>query len=188
MLPRYFTTLFAVVVLVSAVYAGEVAVWMSTEDMSRTLAPAASIPVVAKGAAPGLNGAVRIANLFRNGCRSYNSWVIMIDYDGNPNNGPFKTKRTAIQPRRDGTGVDYNFSYYGYGQFMKFIRRGAHRIGSTEGTRRVVNVAFQNPDGTIVLVVTNLDRSASPIQVVCNDQMFEAELPAKTLTTFAWHP
>ncbi len=141
-----------------------------------------------EGAAPGLNGAVRIANLFRNGCRSYNSWVIMIDYDGNPNNGPFKTKRTAIQPRRDGTGVDYNFSYYSYGQFMKFIQRGAHRIGSTEGTRRVVNVAFQNPDGTIVLVVTNLDRSASPIQVVYNDQMFEAELPAKTLTTFVWHP
>jgi len=71
---------------------------------------------------------------------------------------------------------------------MKFIQRGAHRIGSTEGTRRVVNVAFQNPDGTIVLVVTNLDRSVSPIEVTFNGRMFEAQLPAKTLTTFVWQP
>ncbi len=131
---------------------------------------------------------MRIVGLFRNGCRSYNSWVIMIDYDGNPNNGPFKTKRTTIQPKRDGTGVDYHFSYYTYGQFMKFIKRGAVRIASTEGNRRFANVAFENPDGELVLVVVNRGRSPVPVQVRCRDNAFSAEMPASAVATFVWRP
>ena len=50
-----------------------------------------------EGAVPGLKGTACIASLFRNGCHSYNSWGIMVDYDDDPNNGPFKTKRTAFQ-------------------------------------------------------------------------------------------
>ena len=141
-----------------------------------------------EGAAPGLNGASRIANLFRNGCRSYNSWVIMIDYEGNPNNGPFKTKRTAIQPRRDGQGVDYHFTYYSYGQFMKFLQRGARYLGSTEGTRRLTHAAFLNPDGRIVLVAVNLDREAAPVTIAWKNRRFDADIPAKTVATFVWQP
>lgn len=139
-----------------------------------------------EGSAPGLNGAMRIADLFRNGCHSYNSWVIMIDYDGKPNNGPFKTKRTCIQPKRDGSGVDYHFTYYSYGQFMKFIRRGAVRIGSTGGNRRFTNVAFQNANGETVLVVVNRGRSAVPLAVRCAGNAFTAEIPASAVVTFAW--
>ena len=139
-----------------------------------------------EGSAPGLNGAMRIASLFRNGCSSYNAWVIMIDYDGNPNNGPFKTKRTCIQPRRDGTGVDYHLSYYTYGQFMKFIQRGARRIQSSEGTRKFANVAFVNPGGELVLVAVNRDRVATTLRVVCEGRIFKAEMPAKSVATFRW--
>jgi len=127
-------------------------------------------------------------NISRNWCRSYNSWVIMIDYDGNPNNGPFKTKRAAIQPSRDGDGVDYHLAYYTYGQFMKFVRRGAHRVHSTEGTRRLANAAFQNPDGAVVLVVINLDRSHAALRVACETREFDAKLPGKAMATYIWRP
>ncbi|UCH35166.1 MAG: glycosyl hydrolase [Armatimonadota bacterium] len=139
-----------------------------------------------EGSAPGVRGAMRIVSLFRNWCRSYNAWVIMIDYDGNPNNGPFRTTRTCIQPRRDGSGVDYHFEYYTYGQFMKFIKRGAVRIGSTEGTREFANVAFVNPDGEIVLVVVNQAATPTAFNVICGDRAFEASMPAQSVATFCW--
>jgi len=47
-----------------------------------------------------------------------------------------------------------------YGQFMKFIRRGAVRIGTGEAAATNNHVALRNPDGTIVLIVTNGTNSA----------------------------
>jgi glucosylceramidase len=139
-----------------------------------------------EGSAPGVRGAARIIRLLRNWCRSYNAWVTMIDYDGNPNNGPFKTKSTCVQPRRDGSGVDYHFTYYSYGQFMKFVKRGAIRIWSTDGTKEFANVAFLNPDGEIVLVVVNQASEPARFNVLCGDKMFEASMPAQSVVTFCW--
>jgi len=139
-----------------------------------------------EGSAPGVRGAMRIVSLLRNWCCSYNAWVTMIDYNGNPNNGPFKTKSSCVQPRADGTGVDYHFTYYSYGQFMKFIKRGARRIGSTEGTREFANVAFANPDGEIVLVVVNRASGPAAFDVVYRKRVFKAALPGESVATFTW--
>lgn len=141
-----------------------------------------------EGSMPGLPGAARIVSLLRNWCRSYNSWVIMIDYDGKPNNGPFKTTRTTIQPRRDGSGVDYNFDYYEYGHFMKFIKRGAVRIGSSEPAAEVTNVAFRNPDGELVLVVVNEGKGRADCTVACGGRHFRAAVPARAIATYCWRP
>lgn len=139
-----------------------------------------------EGSAPGIRGATRIISLFRNWCRSYNAWVIMIDYDGKPNNGPFKTKSTCVQPRRDGSGVDYHFEYYVYGQFMKFVKRGALRIASTDSPKDLPNVAFLNPDGHIVLVVVNPASLPAAFSVASGSRVFEANVPAQSVATFSW--
>jgi glucosylceramidase len=123
---------------------------------------------------------------FRNGSRTYNSWVIMIDYDGLPNNGPFKTKSTCIQPRKDGTGVDYHFEYYSYGQFMKFVKRDAVRIDSSEGDKLLGNVAFRNPDGELVLVTVNRQPQAVRFAVQCEKKSFRAEMGPKSVATYVW--
>jgi len=139
-----------------------------------------------EGTMPGLRGALRIVDLFRNWSRTYNDWVEMIDYDGKPNNGPFKTKSTCIQPRRDGSGVDYHFTYFSYGQFMKFVKRGALRIASTQGSGEFNNVAFKNPNGEVVLVAVNGQDKAVPFAVVFGKEAFTATLPAKSVATFVW--
>ena len=139
-----------------------------------------------EGSAPGVRGAVRIVSLLRNWCCSYNAWVTMIDQDGNPNRGPFKTKSSCVQPRRDGSGVDYSFSYYAYGQFMKFIKRGALRAWSTEGTKELANVAFLNPDGQVVVIVVNQTSAPVTFDVVCQERMFQASMPASSVATFCW--
>jgi len=139
-----------------------------------------------EGSMPGVRGALRIVELLRNWSRIYNDWVEMIDYDGNLNNGPFKTKSTCIQPRRDGSGVDYHFTYFSYGQFMKFVKRGALRIDSTEGIETLKNVAFRNPDGTIVLVVVNGQDKPASFHVAFGKEGFDAALPAASVATYVW--
>jgi len=139
-----------------------------------------------EGSAGGTGGAMKIMSYFRNGSRTYSSWVVMIDYDGLPNNGPFKTKSTCIQPRKDGSGVDYHFEYYTYGQFMKFIKRDAVRIASSEGDKLFGNVAFRNPDGNIVLVAVNRDRQPIHFFVQCGKKQFRAEMPPKSVATYVW--
>jgi len=139
-----------------------------------------------EGSAPGVKGAMRILSYFRNWASSYNAWVIMIDYDGHPNNGPFKTKRTCIQPRRDGSGVDYHYAYYAYGQFMKFVKRGAVRIASTEGSKKLNTVAFENPNGDLVLVAVNADKEPAQFRVAEGGEAFVATLPARSVLTCRW--
>ena len=139
-----------------------------------------------EGSMPGIRGALRIVELFRNWSRTYNDWVEMIDYDGKPNNGPFKTNSTCIQPRRDGSGVDYHFTYYSYGQFMKFVKRGALRIASTEGSAGFNNVAFKNPNGELALVAVNGQDKSVSFTVAFGKEAFKATLPAKSAGTFVW--
>ena len=139
-----------------------------------------------EGAAGGTGGAMKIMSYFRNGSRTYNSWVIMIDYDGLPNNGPFKTKSTCIQPRKDGSGVDYHFEYYSYGQFMKFVKRDAVRLESSEGDKLFGNVAFRNSNGEIVLVTVNRDRQPIRFAVQSGKDWFRAELGPKSVATYVW--
>lgn len=139
-----------------------------------------------EGAAGGTGGAMKIMSYFRNGSRTYNSWVVMIDYDGQPNNGPFKTKSTCVQPAKDGAGVDYHFEYYSYGQFMKFVKRDAVRIDSSEGDRFFGNVAFRNPDGEMVLVAVNRDRQPVRFAVRCGKDSFSAEMGPRSVATYVW--
>lgn len=139
-----------------------------------------------EGAVGGTAGALKIISYFRNGSRTYNSWVVMIDYDGLPNNGPFKTKRSCIQPRKDGSGIDYHFEYYCYGQFMKFVKRDAVRLGSSEGDTLFGNVAFRNPDGDIVLVVANREQQPVRFAVQCGRSRFHAEMQPKSVATYVW--
>jgi glucosylceramidase len=69
---------------------------------------------------------------------------------------------------------------------MKFIKRGALRIKSTEGTRDFANVALLNPDGEIVLVVVNRAAAPASFAVVYRKRVFKAALPPECVATFTW--
>lgn len=130
-------------------------------------------------------GAVQIVDILRNWARSYNAWVVMLDEDRKPNNGPHNASQTCVELLRDGT-VRYNFDYYMYGHFMKFIRPGAVRLGSPEGSFRFTNVAFRNPDGRCALVVVNASSEPRTFSVGSGEHSFEATLPKRSLATFSW--
>lgn len=72
-----------------------------------------------------------------------------------------------------GNAVERNVSYYIVGQFSKFIPTGSIRIASNLVTQ-LSNVAFETPDGKIVLVVLNESTKT---------EKFAIQLPDKTIGT-----
>lgn len=130
-------------------------------------------------------GAIKIIDIFRNWSRSYNLWVICLDWQRKPNRGPHHASPTMIVLTPENK-IEYRYDYYMYGQFMKFVRRGSYRIYSTPGDRYLNNVAFVNPDGKIVLITANAGIEAKTIGVKCGEISFEYELPPKSVITFVW--
>lgn len=131
-------------------------------------------------------GAIQIINIFRNWARSYNTWVVLLDEKRKPNRGPHHASRTCIELDSKDKTVSYQFDYYMYGQFMKFIARGAERIDSTPGTYRFNNIVFRNPDGPLVLVAANAAGEEQPFSVVMGERMFQTVLPKRSVATFRW--
>merc|ERR1719222_280412 len=87
--------------------------------------------IFSEGSTFGSFGAAEIVQIFRNWATSYTAWVTMLDEQLRPNSGPFEASPTMLVFDRHSGKVKYRFEYYMYGQFSKFIRRGAVRIDST---------------------------------------------------------
>ena len=141
-----------------------------------------------EGSVFGLAGAQRLIGLLTNGASSYNAWVTMIDDSGKPNNGPFQAKRTCIVLRAQDLSVDYPLDYYIYGQFMKFIDRGAVRLSVTGQDTKRPAVGFVNPNGTLTLIVVNLHDKQQPIEIVSDGLTAHFEPAARSVTTLVWRP
>jgi len=139
-----------------------------------------------EGSMFGVNGAVEIVEFLRNGASTYNAWVTMIDSEGKPNNGPFKASRTCVMLDSKSVEITYNFEYYMYGQFMKFIQRGAVRIESGASSKDFAHVAFKNPDGAIVLVAVNTQSKPIDFDIAWNNLRMKAQLPQKSVATYRW--
>ena len=136
----------------------------------------------------GVSGAIKIMTYFQNWARSYNAWVTILDENRGPNNGPFDASLTSITYDSPTNSVYYNFDFFMYAHFSKFIQRGALRI-DLQGTSRKQNaVAFKNPDGTIVVVIANDNREDWNFAIEHDGKRFSDSLPPHALATYRWTP
>lgn len=141
-----------------------------------------------EGSTFGVRGASMIIRILRNWARSYNAWVTIIDDKRQPNPGPHDCSLTCIVLNTADLSLEYRFDYYMYGQFMKFIKRGAVRVGSSECEESFANVAFKNPDGSMVLIVANTARAPRTFAAACGNVSFSATLDAVSVGTYVWKP
>jgi glucosylceramidase len=139
-----------------------------------------------EGSVFGPSGAIQLAEILRHGSRSYNAWVILLDEHQKPNRGPHKATPTCIELLDDGS-VRPNFDFYMYGQFMKFIKRGAVLVESSlPGIGTFGHVVFMNPDGGVVLVAANAGANTQSFAVRTGGKAFAAELPPESVATYMW--
>jgi glucosylceramidase len=85
--------------------------------------------------------------------------------------------------------VKPELDYYVLGQASKFVLPGAVRIASDEpsGTK-LKDVAFRNPNGTVVLYTLNAGVSSQDFRIRFKGKSVATTLPAGTVATFLWKP
>jgi glucosylceramidase len=125
----------------------------------------------------------------RNWARGVTLWNIALDQNSGPQNGGCTTCRgvVTVDDSVSPPVITRNVEYYVLGHLGKFLQAGAYRIDSnTYGSGSLEDVAFGNPDGSIVLLVLNAASSSSTFAVTWNGANFIDTLPAGAVATYEW--
>jgi glucosylceramidase len=134
-------------------------------------------------------GVRRLIGFLRSGIVSWTWWMTFLDDAGEPYAGPLPTTCCDTQfmaPPGNPDAVRATIDHFLYGHLSKWVRHGAVRIGSDQTSTEVSNVAFRNPDGTVVVVVANGADAARSVKVSSSDGVFTDTLPAKGVATYRW--
>jgi len=124
----------------------------------------------------------------RNWAKTVIKWNLALDGSYGPHNGGCGNCYgfVTIVPETE-IGFTANYDYYSIGHASKFVTSGAYRIASTsfqyEGLE---SVAFQNPDDSKVLIVSNSHTTDKAFTVQWGNQSFVYTLPSGTIATFTW--
>jgi len=122
---------------------------------------------------------------FRNWGNSTLLWNLALDQADGPQNGGCGNCRGVVTVDQATGAVTYNEEYYVIGHVSRFVDPGAYRIESSEYRMGIAeNVAFVNPDGSLVLLVHSTIESTFAVQ--WRGQQFEYTLPAGAVVTFRW--
>jgi glucosylceramidase len=98
---------------------------------------------------------------FRNWGEALLLWNLALDPSSGPQNGGCQNCRGVVTVDRATAEVSYNVEFDVLGHVTKFVQPGARRISSTAyGPGGPENVAFRNPDGSLVLIVYS-DRASN---------------------------
>jgi glucosylceramidase len=129
-----------------------------------------------------------IVGATRNWARTVIKWNLALDPAHDPHSGGCATcdGLVTIDPAA-AAGFTYNFDYYTLGHASKFVRQGAFRIASSSYTfSKFESVAFINPDGSKVLIVSNTSTNPVPFAVRWGERAFDYQLSAGSAATFTW--
>jgi glucosylceramidase len=142
----------------------------------------------------------------RNWCRSLTVWNLALDENGKPNIGPFGCGGLVTINSSNHT-VRRSGMYHALAHYSRHIKRGAVRIGShggpapcsyaqrtrhgivhnevEDGPAGVSHIAFENPDGEKVLVLTNGGK-ARKVTLQIGAESTSIRLERDSVTTLVW--
>jgi len=75
--------------------------------------------------------------------------------------------------------------YWAFAHYSKLVQRGARVIGSQGTPADISHVAFENPDGSRVLVLTN-QGAEQKVECVEGTRAMELTLEPGSITTVHW--
>jgi glucosylceramidase len=127
--------------------------------------------------------------VMRNWSKSFITWNLALDEKNGPKIAGGCDTCYGVITINQATGVvSRRPQYYTFAHSSKFVRPGAYRINSGDTSdAKVDNVAFVNPDGSLVVIALNIDRSERRLRVEWKGQSFDYILPSRSAVTFKWH-
>jgi glucosylceramidase len=136
--------------------------------------------------------AAELIAVTRNWSKSYVLWALATDQNHGPVVGGCDTCRGLVtidlaNPERP--VVKPELDYYVLGHASKFVLPGAVRIASDEpaGTK-LKDVAFRNPDGTVVLYTLNAGTAGQDLRIGFHGKTVSTTIPGGSVATFVWKP
>jgi glucosylceramidase len=125
----------------------------------------------------------------RHGARGVIFWNLALDERNGPHAGGCDTCRGVVTiDSSSGEVLHRTDEYYALAHLSRFVLPGARRVASPDTQGQIDNVAFVNPDGGRVLVVSNSGETAQVLTFGEGNRRVQATLPAKSLATFTWSP
>ena len=115
-------------------------------------------------------------------------WNLALDEKHGPHAGGCGNCRGVVTIDSATGAITRNVEYYVLAHASRFVRPGAHRIDSTTGIKGLSTVAFQNADGSLVLIVLNDAQRPRKFSVRSAGESFDYSLPAGAVATFVWTP
>jgi len=122
--------------------------------------------------------------ILRNWSQTITGWNLALDEKGRPNIGPFFCGGmvTIHSQTRE---ITTSGQYWALAHFSRNVRPGAKRFESTGKVEGVEHVAFENPDGKKVVILSNKGGSSTVTLRMANAT---AQLPlaGDSVTTLSW--
>lgn len=113
-------------------------------------------------------------------------WNLALDPSRGPHLGGCGTCSGLVTIDPHTGEVTRNADYYVIAHASRFVHPGAQRIASTETDGALDNVAFLDPDGSLVLIVANSSTHWTSVRVRCADREFVVSMPLQSVATLVW--
>lgn len=124
------------------------------------------------------------AGVLRNWSRCIIGWNLALDEKGLPNIGPFPCGGVVtINSKTE--EITRSGQYWAFAHYSRAVRRGAKRFDSQGNLNGVSHVAFENPDGTKALVLTNSGQSTTA-RLQMAGMGSELLIPKDSVVTLTW--
>jgi glucosylceramidase len=125
--------------------------------------------------------AEKFTTILRNSCRSVTGWSFATDENGKPNIGPYPCGGMITIDSKT-HAIYHSGQFWAMGHFARFVKRGAVRVDSDGSSKDLSHVAFRNPDGSLVLILTNAGAPRTT-ELRLKDRVATVSLPANSVVT-----
>lgn len=113
-----------------------------------------------------------------NGASVYAYWNLILNETGV---SPWGWRQNSlITINKETKEVKYNPEYYIMKHVSKYVQPGAHRLITNNSAD---HLAFQNPDGQVVIVVVNQEETDKEMNIGYKDKMIRLNVKAKSFNT-----
>lgn len=136
--------------------------------------------------------AITAADAINHGCRSVTSWNAVLDEEGNPNIGPFHCGGMVTADFTTGE-IIMGSHYKAFAHYSRFVKPEAVRIGAkcvTYGSgpynpddKGIFPVAFENPDKSQVVVITNPGDTYTDISIRLKEKDYRVRIKPDSICT-----